>query len=164
MRGLSYAAAALAAVYCGYAGYSYAETRGSDDLALAKARSAALDAGSEHIARLSSLDGEHPEQGLKRWQEATTGALHEELVRSGKQSAATLRQQGTRTEGTITDAALTRLDEPGGQAGIIATVRVEVRPRGGEPSTERRRCEGELRRTPQGWKLSSLKILTPGVA
>lgn len=59
---------------------------------------------------------------------------------------------GAPVRATVTDAALTALDDRAGTARLIATVRVESRPGG----AERRRLEATLARTGDGWKVTTL--------
>ncbi|MEE1927051.1 hypothetical protein V1J52_02450 [Streptomyces sp. TRM 70351] len=146
----------LALAFCAVAGWTDWRARADDDLAHARARDAALADGRRHIARLHTLDGRDVEAGLAGWLAATTGPLHEELKRTGGESGAVLEQEGTTARGTVTDAAVTALDTRTGTAEVIASVRVELTPRGQEPTTDRKRCEATLTRTADGWKLTTL--------
>lgn len=76
--------------------------------------------------------------------------------------AATLRQSGTSTRGTVTDAAVTELDTRAGTAKLIATVQVQVTPAAGAATTDRKRFEAGLSRTAGGWKLTALTAVPVG--
>lgn len=162
--GLALLAALVLAVsaFTAWSGWSYARARGDDDLAYAKARDAVLDAGRRHIAVLQSMDADDVAAGVRRWEEAATGALADELERDRKQSTEALRQEGTTTRATVTAAAVTALDTRAGTARVIATVRVDVEPRGGETTTDRKRLEAGLARTGSEWRISSLKAVPVG--
>ncbi|WP_419995746.1 hypothetical protein [Streptomyces boninensis] len=152
----------LAFAFTGFAGWTYAQARSDDDLSYAKTRDAALSAARTHIATLNSMDGARVGDGVRRWRAASTGALETEIGRNGTKSAKVLAQEGTTARGTVTDAALTDLDERAGTATAIATVRVEVEPRNGEAKTDRKRFQAELERTKSGWKLASLGAVPVG--
>lgn len=152
----------LALALCGVSGWTYARARGDADLAYAHSRDAALADGRRHLARLNSLDAHDVDADLAGWLEATTGPLRDELRATRAKSAQVLKEQGTTTRAEVTDAALTELDTRSGTARLIATVRVEARPRTGAPATDRKRFEAGLARTGHGWKLTSLTAVAVG--
>ncbi|WP_424862466.1 hypothetical protein [Streptomyces sp. MMS24-I29] len=163
----AWAAVLVAALVCALGGWSYARARGDDTLAYAKSRDAALTAGRHHLARLNSLDGKDArsvDEGLRQWLDATTGPLHDQLARTRKKDASDLRGSGGTARGTVTDAALTALDERAGTAELIATVDVRITPRTGRPGTERKRFEATLARTGDGWKVKALTAIAAGGA
>lgn len=155
----------VAALVCGLGGWSYARARGDDDLAYAKSRDAALADGRAGLARLNSLDGKDAasvDAGLASWLDSSTGPFHDQLVRTRAKDAAELKKSGTTARGKVTDAALTEVDARSGTALMIATVDIEVTPRGGKPATERKRFEATLARTGDGWKVKALTALGIG--
>ncbi|MGW7053013.1 hypothetical protein [Streptomyces sp. NPDC054887] len=148
-----WAAVALAALLCGLAAWSYTRAAGDATRAYAEARDAALAAGREHVARLSSWDASRPDAVRDEWLGATAGDLHADLARTGPHKDAATET----ARATVTDAALTALDDRAGTAGLIATVRVETTPAGGQPGgTDRKRLEAALTRTGDGWKVTAL--------
>ncbi|MFI6638234.1 hypothetical protein [Streptomyces sp. NPDC050504] len=155
------AALVVSAVFCGFGGWSYAAADGDEELTFAQTRDRVLTAGRAHVARLSSADGTQPDAAVERWLDASTGALNEELRRTRAASEAKLRKAGTDARGTVTDAALTALDERAGTAELIATVRVQVK---GAAAPERKRFEATLARTGDGWKVQSLTAVPLGGA
>lgn len=162
-----WAAVLVAVLVCALGGWSYARTRGDDTLAYAKSRDAALTAGRHHLARLNSLDGTDArsvDDGLRQWLDVSTGPLHDQLARTREKDADELRRNGGTARGTVTDAALTALDERAGTAGLIATVDVRITPRTGPAGTERKRFEATLARTADGWKVKSLTAIPVGAA
>jgi Mce-associated membrane protein len=152
--------AALA--FCAVAGRAYWQARDNPTTAYARARDAALADGSRDVAALSSMDALHIDSGLTTWLGASTGPLHDELRRTGGQNRTALRKAGTTVRGTVTDAALTALDTRAGTATLIATVQVESAPRTGSTTTDRKRFEAGLARTPAGWKLTALTAVPVG--
>lgn len=158
----------LAAVLvCALGGWSYADARGDDSLSYSKSRDAALAAGRSHLARLSSMDGTDAariDSGLDGWLRVTAGPLHDQLKSTRARDASDFRTAGSSARGTVTDAALTALDERGGTAELIATVDVLITPRTGGAGTERKRFEAALVRTGDGWKVEALTAIPVGAA
>ncbi|MFD6531467.1 hypothetical protein [Streptomyces sp. NPDC060184] len=158
----------LAAVLvCALGGWSYAAARGDDSVSYAKSRDAALAAGRSQVARLNSMDGTEAakiDAGLDGWLDVTAGPLHDQLKSTRAKDAAAFRKAGTSAKGTVTDAALTALDERVGTAALIATVEVKVTPRTGAAGTERKRFEAALERTADGWKVRALTAIPVGAA
>ncbi|MFK8909311.1 hypothetical protein [Streptomyces sp. YS-3] len=152
----------LALALCGVSGWTYARARGDGDLAYAHSRDAALADGRRGIARLTSLDARDVDADLADWLDATTGPLGDELRATRAKSAQVLKERGTTTRAEVTDAAVTELDDRSGTARLIATVRVEARPRTGAPTTDRKRFEAALARTGHRWKLTSLTAVAVG--
>ncbi|MEV7108843.1 hypothetical protein AB0N49_34420 [Streptomyces atroolivaceus] len=165
-KSLSGWAVMLAAVLvCGLGGWSYAQARGDDTLAYAKARDAALADGRSRLARLNSMDGGSAasvRSGLTAWLAASTGPLHDRLESTRKKDTAELTGSGATARGKVTDAALTALDDRAGTATLIATVEVEITPRKGAGGTERKRFEAALARTGDGWKIKALDAIPVG--
>lgn len=160
-----WAALLVAVLICALGGWSYAQARGDDTLAYAKARDAALTDGKRHLTRLTSLDGSDAgsvKTGLTGWLDASTGPLHEQLERTRSKDAGELTKSGATARGKVTEAALTALDERAGTASLIATVDVEVSPRTGKGGTQRKRFEATLARTGDGWKVEALTAIPVG--
>lgn len=147
------AALAIALAFAAFAGWTYLGARDDATVAYATSRDAALKAGRTQIAALSTLDAAHPDAALRTWLDASTGPLHDELRRTGagKPTAS--------ARGSVTDAAVTELDDRSGTAKLIATVQVQLTPAGGAASTDRKRLEAALERTASGWKLKALSAV-----
>jgi Mce-associated membrane protein len=153
------AAVAVALVFCAFGGWTYAQAEGDESLAHAASRDTALAEGKERVETLTSFDAERPEAGLRRWLDAATGPLREELKR-------TKTKGGPTTRAEVTDAALTALDDRTGTAELIATVEVATvtaqQAGGTAPDTRRKRLEATLARTADGWKVQSLAAVPVG--
>jgi Mce-associated membrane protein len=164
-RATGWAAAwTVAAVVCGLGAWSYADAGGDDALSYGKARDAALADGQRDIARLNTVDIAHADRDLGQWLAVTTGPLHDRMAGTHTADAATLKQSGTSTRGTVTDAAVTELDTRAGTAKLIATVQVQVTPASGAATTDRKRFEAGLSRTADGWKLTALTAVPVGAS
>ncbi|MEV3853285.1 hypothetical protein AB0J38_03050 [Streptomyces sp. NPDC050095] len=142
---------------CGTGAWSYAQARGDDDLSYSRARDAALSDGRAAVAALSTLDASttaRAKAGVTTWKSVTSGPLHTQLARLSPAA-------GSSSRGTVTDAAVTALDDRAGTAKLIATLRVETTPKGSKtPSTDRKRLEAVLTRTPDGtWKVKALNAV-----
>ncbi|MFI1828807.1 hypothetical protein ACH41E_20500 [Streptomyces sp. NPDC020412] len=168
------AAVALAVLLCGYAGWSYAATRGDDSRAYAEARDRVLADATRHLARLSSFDADDPGATQRGWLDASTGPLRAQLTKSpatarGAKGSGGKPATAATARATVTDAALTALDTRAGTAELIATVTVTNTPTA-SPSekstatTERQRLQAALARTDAGWKVESLTAVPVGGA
>ncbi|MGW2813414.1 hypothetical protein [Streptomyces sp. NPDC001415] len=147
------AALAISLAFAAFAGWTYLGARDDSTVAYATSRDAALKAGRTQIAALSTLDAAHPDAALRTWLDASTGPLHDELRRTGA------GKPTTSARGSVTDAAVTELDDRSGTAKLIATVQVQLTPAGGAASTDRKRLEAALERTASGWKLKALSAV-----
>lgn len=154
----------VALAVCAAGAWSYAGTRGDDALSYGKARDAALADGTRDIARLNTVDAEHAAADLKQWLDATTGPLHDRMSATRTADTATVKKSATSTRGDVTAAAVTELDTRAGTAKLIATVDVHLTPPDGTPTTDRKRFEATLTRTPAGWKLSALTAVPAGTS
>ncbi|WP_441248883.1 hypothetical protein [Kitasatospora sp. McL0602] len=161
---LAWAAVVLAAGYCALAAGWYAQARTADARTFGAARDTALSSAREELAQLNTVDAAHPDDGLRRWLDATTGPLRDQLRSSSATDLDTLRRDGTSAHGSVTDAALTELDTRAGTARLIATVTVDLTPKSGLPSTDRKRFEAGLARTADGWRITSLTAVPVGAS
>ncbi|MEU9098501.1 hypothetical protein [Streptomyces sp. NPDC048361] len=152
-RVLAVALIALSAAFAVFGGWAYLEARSDSSLAYAASRDAVLKAGRAQVAALSTLDAAHPDTTLSTWLSSSTGPLHDELRRTGA------GKPTTSARGEVTDVAITELDDRAGSAKLIATVRVQLTPKGGAATTDRKRFEAALERTGAGWKLKTLNAV-----
>uniref|UniRef100_A0AAU2VGC1 Mce-associated membrane protein n=1 Tax=Streptomyces sp. NBC_00003 TaxID=2903608 RepID=A0AAU2VGC1_9ACTN len=147
------AALTASLAFAALAGWTYLDARDDSTVAYSTSRDAALKAGRTQIAALSTLDAAHPDAALRTWLDASTGPLHDELRRTGA------GKPTTSARGSVTDAAVTELDDRSGTAKLIATVQVQLAPAGGAATTDRKRLEAALERTASGWKLKALSAV-----
>ena len=147
-----------AAVFCGWSGWSYHQSTRSPSVRFAEARDQVQAAGRQEIATLNTLDPRQADAGLRRWLDASTGALRDELRRTSARNRTKIAKAQVSADGTVTELAVTELDERAGTAKVIATVRVDLGSRG----TSRKRFTAGLARTDGGWKLTSLTAVPVG--
>ncbi|MFE4603908.1 hypothetical protein ACFRKE_23990 [Kitasatospora indigofera] len=159
------AAVPAAALFCALSATYYAQARGDDTLALARARDTVLDTGRQEIAELNTVDAQRVDDWLRERLDATAGPLHDQMRRATESDRGALQESGASARGTVTDAAVTALDPRAGTARMLATVEVRVTPKSGAPTTDRKRFEVGLERTAAGWKITTLAavpVATPG--
>lgn len=154
---------AAAVAYFGWAAWSYWQSSHDESLHFTKARDQVSRAAREEIAALNTIDGRQPDAGLRAWLAASTGPLHDEFQRSNAQNRQKAVQAGAKTEGTVTDLAVTELDDRAGSAQVIATVDVKMTaPSGATTAADRKRFVATLARSSGGWKLKSLTAVPVG--
>ncbi|MER7948745.1 hypothetical protein ABTY59_15280 [Streptomyces sp. NPDC096079] len=156
-KALATGALVLALGFCGTGAWTYATARTDEELTFGRERDTALAEGRSRVTVLNTLDAstrERAEAGVQAWRDASTGALRTELGRTEPAVGASARA-------TVTEAALTALDARAGTAKLIATVRVDVTPRGAStPTTDRKRLEAVLTRTGENtWKVAALSAV-----
>ncbi|MFJ3535732.1 hypothetical protein ACIPQA_09730 [Streptomyces sp. NPDC090109] len=162
-RILGAGALVVALGFCGTGAWTYAQARADEGLSFGRERDAALAEGRQRLAVLNTLDASSRERaatGIRAWRDASTGPLRTELGRTEPVVGASARA-------TVTEAALTALDTRAGTAKLIATVRVDVTPRGSAtPTSDRKRLEAVLTRTGEDtWKVAALSAVpVTGVA
>jgi Mce-associated membrane protein len=120
----------------------------------AQSRDQALRAGEQAVLNFNTLNYRTVASGLRLWEQSSTGALHAEIVAGSSAFERQIRQAETVTTAKLLDAALTSLSAR--TATIIVAMQITVTPARGAPNTKQNRLEGELTRTPSGWKLSAL--------
>ncbi|MFD3532791.1 hypothetical protein [Streptomyces sp. NPDC058664] len=142
--------------FCGTGAWTYAQARTDQELAFGRERDTALAEGRRLVTVLNTLDAstrERAEAGIRAWRDASTGPLRTELGRTEPAVGASARA-------TVTEAALTALDARTGTAKLIATVRVDVTPRGAAATTDRKRLEAVLTRTGEDtWRVAALSAV-----
>jgi Mce-associated membrane protein len=148
--------ALAAAGAAGWTGWSWWSAAHDDSLRYSQTRDDVLRSAEQSIQNLNTLDYRTADQGLALWLDSTTGTLHDQLS-SGRQGFLTqIKQARTVTTAKILDGAVTELDERAGKASVIVAVELTVIPAAGKPATKRQRLGGELTRTGEVWKLSSV--------
>ncbi len=130
----------------------------------AQARDQVLQAGEQAVLNFNTLDYRRVGQGLNLWEQSSTGTLRGEIVASRSTFEQQVRQAKTISTAKILDGALTALDLRAGTASIIVALQVTVTPAKGAAAVKYSRLEGELTRTPHGWKLSALGQVPVGAA
>lgn len=145
-----------AAGAAGWGGWSWYDAAHDDSAAYAQARDDALAAGEQAVQNMNTLDHQKLEQGLDRWEDSTTGDLHQQLVDGRDAFAKQIESAGTVSTAQVLSGAVTELDDRAGRAAVMVALRVTVTAPKGEPAVKESRMLGQLTRTSDGWKLSAL--------
>lgn len=132
--------------------------------AAAQPRDQALRAGEQAILNFNTLDYRTVAQGVRLWEQSSTGALHTQIVAGQASFEQQIKQAQTVTTARILDGALTGLNVRAGTAEIIVALQLTVTPAHGSATTKQSRLTGRLTRTPSGWKLSALSQVPVGAA
>jgi Mce-associated membrane protein len=147
---------AVAAVFAGWAGWSWLRTSGDDSLELAAARDAALRAGRQHVVELTTLDYHDVDAGIAHWLAVSTGPLREQLAATTEQTKNSLRQGATVATGAVLGAAVSELDPRAGTAKLLVSVEITTAKQGVPTSSRRNRFIAALTRVDAEWKVSAL--------
>jgi Mce-associated membrane protein len=132
--------------------------------AAAQTRDEALRAGEQDILNFNTLDYRTVVQGLRLWEQSSTGALHSQIMSGQASFEQQIKQAQTVTTARVLDGALTILDEHAGTAKIIVALQLTVTPAHGSATSKQSRLAGQLTLTPAGWKLSALSQVPVGAA
>jgi Mce-associated membrane protein len=154
-----------AAAVAGWFGVSWASAAGDDSLSYSRVRDEVNRVGQAAIVTMNNLDYRKVDQGLKDWETATTGALHNEIVQGKQQSRDAIVQAQSVTKATVLSSAVSELDDRAGQASVLVALKVNVAVKGQEPADKYMRLSGKLQRTQDGWKLyeiGQVPYLQPG--
>jgi Mce-associated membrane protein len=130
----------------------------------AQIRDQALRAGEQAVLNFNTLDYRTVGQGVKLWEQSSTGSLHDEVVAGQAAFEQQIVQARTVTTAKILDGALTGLNAQAGRASVIVALQITVTPASGAAATKQSRLTGQLIRTPSGWKLSALGQVPVGAA
>ncbi|MHA6801352.1 hypothetical protein [Bounagaea algeriensis] len=152
----------LSLVACAGTGIAWAVSAHDSEVQRAQVRDEALQAGQAAVANFNSLDHRKLQQGLDRWEQSSTGALHQEVQQGRQQYAEQIKQRKSITEAKVLDAGLTELDEQSGKARMITVVQVTVRAERQQPSTQRHRYAAQLSRDGEDWKLARISQVPNG--
>lgn len=160
LRIVAWVAVVVTAGFAGWAGWSYLATARDGDRAFGQAREEAVQAARDQVAILNTIDYRHAADGFDRWLAVSTGPLHDELRRGRDANLDQIQRARSSAVATVTDAAVTKLDERAGTAELLASVEIRLTPDGGAESTQRNRYRVNLTRTGDGWKVSTLSAIT----
>lgn len=145
---------AVVIVFAAWSGWSWQSAPRAS--AQASVRDDALRAGQQAVLNFNTLDYRHVAQGLRLWEQSSTGLLRKQIVAGQAAFEQQVQQAKTVTTARVLDAALTSLDAGSGRAIIIVALQITVTPAQGSPVVKQSRLAGTLIRTLAGWKLSAL--------
>jgi Mce-associated membrane protein len=164
LRATALVLAILAAGFAAWSGWSWYSAARSGPPPTAQLRDEVLQAGEQAAQNFNTLDYRTVGQGLRLWEQSSTGTLHDEVTAGAAQFEKQIKQAKTITTGKILDGALISLDPQAGTATFLVAVQITVKPPQGTPTVKQNRLLGRLTRTPSGWKLSSLTQAPVGAA
>ncbi|MFI7677754.1 hypothetical protein [Actinophytocola sp. NPDC049390] len=154
-----------AAAVAGWFGVAWFNAANDDSLAYSQVRDEVNRVGVAAVVTMNTLDYRKVDEGLADWEAATTGALHDEVVKGKKSSRDAIVAAESVTEATPLSSAVSELDDRAGQASILVALRVKVTVKGEEPKDKYMRLAAKLQRTEDGWKLyeiGQVPYLQPG--
>jgi Mce-associated membrane protein len=142
-----------ATAVAGWFGVAWLRVANDDSLSFSQTRDEVNRVGQAAIVTMNNLDYRKVDQGLTDWETATTGNLHNEIVKAKKTSRDAIIQAQSVTRATVLSSAVSELDDRAGQASVLVALRVNVTVKGQQPTDKFMRLEGKLQRTADGWKL-----------
>lgn len=154
-----------AAAVAGWFGVAWFNAANDDSLSYSQTRDEVNRVGVASVVTMNNLDYRKVDQGLKDWEAATTGALHDEVLKGKAASREAIVAAESVTDATPLSSAVSELDERAGQASILVALRVNVKVKGEEPKDKFMRLAAKLQRTEDGWKLyeiGQVPYLQPG--
>ncbi|TDV45565.1 hypothetical protein [Actinophytocola oryzae] len=154
-----------AAAVAGWYGVSWFNASNDDSLSFSRTRDEVNRVGQAAIVTMNTLDYRSVDQGLKDWESATTGDLHNEVVKGKKDSRDAIVAAQSVTKATVLSSAVSELDDRAGQASVLVALKVNVAVKGQQPADKYMRLAGKLQRTADGWKLyeiGQVPYLQPG--
>jgi Mce-associated membrane protein len=164
LRATAWALVILAAGFAAWSGWSWYHAAHAGPPTAAQVRDQALQAGEQAVQNFNTLDYRTVGQGLRLWEQSSTGTLNREITAGAAQFEKQVKQARTVTTAKILDGALTSLNVRAGTATIMVALQITVTPPHGTPAVKQNRLLGTLTRTPAGWKLSALAQAPVGAA
>ena len=146
----------VAAFFAVWFGVSWAASASDDTLSRAKTRDEVDRIARQAIITFHTLDYHKVDEGLDNWQNASTGALRDEVVGRRASAKQAIQDAKTVTSANVLSLAVTELNRDEGKATVIAAVEVAVTPEGKPVEKKYMRIQGVLERAGDGWKLSGI--------
>jgi Mce-associated membrane protein len=156
LRASAWMLVVLAAGFAAWSGWSWYQASQAGPPPAAQVRDQALQAGEQAVQNFNTLDYRTVGQGLRLWEQSSTGTLNREITAGAAQFERQVKQARTVTTAKVLDGALTSLNVRAGTATIMVAVQITVTPPHGTPTVKQNRLLGTLTRTSAGWKLSAL--------
>jgi Mce-associated membrane protein len=154
-----------AAAVAGWFGVAWFNAANDDSLSYSRVRDEVNRVGVAAVVTMNTLDYRKVDEGLKDWESATTGDLHDEVVKGKKSSRDAIVAAESVTKATPLSSAVSELDDRAGQASILVALKVNVTVKGEKPTDKYMRLAAKLQRTDDGWKLYEIgrvAYLQPG--
>jgi Mce-associated membrane protein len=154
-----------AAAVAGWFGVAWFNAANDDGLEYSRVRDEVNRVGVAAVVTMNTLDYQKVDEGLKDWETATTGALHDEVLKGKATSRDAIVAAESVTVATPLSSAVSELDDRAGQASVLVALKVHVTVKGEEPKDKFMRLAAKLQRTDDGWKLyeiGQVPYLQPG--
>jgi Mce-associated membrane protein len=154
-----------AAAVAGWFGVAWFNAANDDSLEYSRVRDEVNRVGQAAVVTMNTLDYRKVDAGLKDWETATTGPLHDEVVKGKATSRDAIVAAESVTKATVLSSAVSELDDRAGQASVLVALKVNVTVKGEEPKDKFMRLAAKLQRTDDGWKLyeiGQVPYLQPG--
>lgn len=142
-----------AAAVAGWFGVAWFNAANDDSLRYSQVRDEVNRVGQAAVVTMNTLDYRKVDEGLKDWETATTGKLHDEVLKGKQTSRDAIVAAQSVTKATVLSSAVSELDDRAGQASVLVALKVHVTVKGEEPRDKFMRLAGKLQRTEDGWKL-----------
>ena len=142
-----------AAAVAGWFGVAWFNAANDDSLRYSQVRDEVNRVGQAAVVTMNTLDYRKVDEGLKDWETATTGKLHDEVLKGKQSSRDAIVAAQSVTKATVLSSAVSELDDRAGQASVLVALKVHVTVKGEEPRDKFMRLAGKLQRTEDGWKL-----------
>jgi Mce-associated membrane protein len=142
-----------AAAVAGWFGVAWFNAANDDSLRYSQVRDEVNRVGQAAVVTMNTLDHRKVDEGLKDWETATTGKLHDEVLKGKQSSRDAIVAAQSVTKATVLSSAVSELDDRAGQASVLVALKVHVTVKGEEPRDKFMRLAGKLQRTEDGWKL-----------
>ncbi|TYL55380.1 hypothetical protein FXB39_03280 [Nocardioides sp. BGMRC 2183] len=137
----------------------------ADEVVRAELRDTVLITATSQIETMNTLDYRDVDAGLEKWQDVTTGTLHDQIVEQGTEQAPLLEDQKKISQGHVVQAAVLDLTED--TATVIAAVEVTVQDGTdleAEPTVKRHRYSADLVEVDGEWLLEALEQVAVSIS
>lgn len=138
-------------------GWSWWSSAADERLAVARERDQVVQAGTQALVTLNTVDYRQAEEDIGAWLAVTTGQLGKDLSADKQLEADKARQSKTVATATSRQVAVSELDTNAGTARLLAVLDVHVTTNTEAPADKRSRLTAELNRTDQGWKVNAVQ-------
>lgn len=167
-----------ATAVAGWYGVQWMIAGNDDSLAYSKTRDEVNRVAMAAVVTMNQLDHRKIDQGLQDWEAATTGALHDEIVKNRDSIRDSIVQRQSVSKAEVLSSAVRELDDRAGKASVMVAIKMSVdvtetlsappaevpgitcqQVEGGKyrcQGVKYQRLEATLQRTDAGWKLETL--------
>lgn len=157
LRAALTALAVVAVLAFAWFGWSWWSAERGDFARRADARDAALQAGTDGLTKLYTIDHRTADSDVDGWISVTDGSLSEDFEKDRQSHVDRARERKISATAEVRHGAISALDLPSGTARMLAVLSIDVASDGDAATSKRSTLIAELRRTEGGWKISSVQ-------